>query len=201
MKRTSTAELCFVCMYVAIFTFCSSLTPTAFSLLLAGKCVRRLSIWMLLLPIILAPDLQGAEEESGIPRLLVLFLSQLHSSGHPAGGALGLTSTAWPPKWNLLANLQPLSLTFSTYLPTLLLLGHVVPKKKKTFQYFQQNLFFCYGNYLRTPVTFQINYSINKRNFCPTIDPFTNRSLILGHLIVSEMPHDCESLYLLYLNI
>lgn len=52
--------------------------------------MQRLSVWMLLLPIILAPDLQGAEEESGVPRLLVLFPSQLHSSGRPAGGALGL---------------------------------------------------------------------------------------------------------------
>lgn len=64
-----------------------------------GKCVQRLPVWMLLLPIILAPDLQGAKEESGIPRLLFLFLSQLHSSGLPAGGALGLTGTSWPPEW------------------------------------------------------------------------------------------------------
>lgn len=82
-------------MCVAIFTFCSRLPPTAFSLCLTGKCMQRLPVRMLLLPIILAPDLQGAEEESGIPRLLVFFLSQIHSFGLPAGGALGLADAAF----------------------------------------------------------------------------------------------------------
>lgn len=73
-------------------------THSFLSVCLPGKCMQRLSVWMLLLPIILAPDLQRAEEESGIPRLLVFFLSQIHSSGLPAGGALGLAGTGWPPE-------------------------------------------------------------------------------------------------------
>lgn len=68
------------------------------SVCLTGKRVQRLPVWMLLLPIILASDLKGAEEESGILRLLVLFLSQIHRSRLPAGGALGLEGARWPPQ-------------------------------------------------------------------------------------------------------
>lgn len=65
---------------------------------------------MLLLPIILASDLKGAEEESGILRLLVLFLSQIHRCRLPAGGALGLEGAQWPPRVDLISDLQTLHL-------------------------------------------------------------------------------------------
>ncbi|KAM3590770.1 uncharacterized protein V6R79_016333 [Siganus canaliculatus] len=54
------------------------------------KCVERLPVWMLLLSAILAPDLQGAEEKSSGPRLVLLHVSSIHCSDFPAGGALGL---------------------------------------------------------------------------------------------------------------
>lgn len=62
------------------------------SVCLTGKCVERLPVRMLLLSAILAPDLQGAEEKSSIPRLLLLLLhlGQIHCPDLPAGGALGL---------------------------------------------------------------------------------------------------------------
>ncbi|KAE8278932.1 hypothetical protein D5F01_LYC22514 [Larimichthys crocea] len=65
-----------------------------------GECVERLPVRVLLLSSILAPDLQGAEEKSSIPRLLLLLLllllSQIHCSDLPAGGALGLDSRSTP---------------------------------------------------------------------------------------------------------
>lgn len=78
----------------ATFTFCSSLLPpSGLSLCLTGECVERLPVWMLLLSAFLAPDLQGTEEKSSNPRLLLLSLlifSQIHYPDFPAGGTLGL---------------------------------------------------------------------------------------------------------------
>lgn len=61
-----------------------------------GKRVERLPVRMLLLRAILASDLQGAEEKSSIPRLLLtVFLPhcQIHRSDLPAGGAFGLDTS------------------------------------------------------------------------------------------------------------
>lgn len=99
MKHTGSAALCSIYLCGHFHLLFEPPTHSLLSVCLTGKCVQRLSVWMLLLSIILAPDLQGAEEESGIPRLLVLFLSQLHSSGLPAEGALGLAGAGWPPEW------------------------------------------------------------------------------------------------------
>lgn len=79
----------------ATFTFCSSLhPPPGLSLCLTGECVERLPVWMLLLSAFLAPDLQGTEEKSSNPRLLLLLslliFSQIHCPDFPAGGTLGL---------------------------------------------------------------------------------------------------------------
>lgn len=70
--------------------------PLSLSVRLTGECVERLPVRMLLLSAILAPDLQRAEEKSSIPRLLLL-LSQIHRSGLPAGGALGLDTLLSSP--------------------------------------------------------------------------------------------------------
>lgn len=84
----------------ATFTFCSSLhPPPGLSLCLTGECVERLPVWMLLLSAFLAPDLQGTEEKSSNPRLLLLSLlifSQIHCPDFPAGGTLGLDAR-WAP--------------------------------------------------------------------------------------------------------
>lgn len=63
---------------------------------LTGQRVERLPVRMLLLPAILAPDLQRAEKKSSIPRLLLLLIllhRQIHGSDLPAGGALGLDTS------------------------------------------------------------------------------------------------------------
>lgn len=81
----------------AMFTFCSSLLPpSGLSLCLTGECVERLPVWMLLLSAFLAPDLQGTEEKSSNPRLLLLSFSQIHCPDFPAGGTLGLEAR-WAP--------------------------------------------------------------------------------------------------------
>lgn len=78
----------------ATFTFCSNLLPpSGLSHCLPGERVEWLLVWMLLLPAFLAPDLQGTEEKSSIPRRLlhhVLVFRQIHCPDFPAGGALGL---------------------------------------------------------------------------------------------------------------
>lgn len=110
------------------------------SLCLTGECVERLPVRMLLLPSILAPDLQRAEEKSSIPRLLFL-LSQIHRFDLPAGGALGLdtSNTSFcrpllPPvpqgcrSWfnHTSSGLQPLLVTSEISLGT-----QCVPQKEK----------------------------------------------------------------------
>lgn len=97
---------------MAAFSSCLHLLPELrpLSVCLTGECVERLSVWMLLLPPVLAPGFQRAEEKSSLPRFFVLF-SQIRCFNLPAGGAFGLDRSGTLSQCagaDLITGLQPL---------------------------------------------------------------------------------------------